>query len=211
MASTAPLSPKSSRTSQRTNAANGDTLRRKALEKLTLAIAKAVEAASDDTLADIVGASDLRHALTIAPRDIAPNSPADFEAIKAARERTLQFRDDMAARGGGMFDRSHVAVMLGVTPAAIEKQRQRRQILGVSYGAEIRYPAAQFVNGETVSHLKRVLEALGDTDPWEQLMLLTTPLDGFGEGDETVLQLLARRPDQDVLRQIVALVSSWAV
>lgn len=210
MASTAPISPNASRASRRMGIASNDTLRRRALEKLTLAIAKAVEAASDDTLADIVGSTDLRHALAIAPRDIAPESPADLEAIKTARERTAQFREDMAARAGGMYDRVHVAAMLGVTPAAIEKQRQRGQILGVSYGSEIRYPAAQFVDGEAVSQLKRILEALADTDPWEQLMLLTTPLAGFGDGTQTVLQLLAQKPNPEELRQIVGLVSSWA-
>src|SRR3546814_15364170 len=71
MASDAPVE-KSGSHSQRAAFAAIDTLRHKALEKLTLAIAKAVESASDDTLADIVGSEDLRHALVIAPRDIAP-------------------------------------------------------------------------------------------------------------------------------------------
>ena len=187
-----------------------DTLRRKALEKLTLAIAKAVESASDDTLADIVGSNDLRHALTVAPRDIAPESPADLAAIKAAREKTTQFREEMATRSGGMYDRAQVAAMLGISTAAIEKQRQRRQILGVPYGSEIRYPAAQFVNGETLGHLKRVLEAFDDTNPWQQLMLLTTPLEGFEAEPRTLFELLARRPNEDTLRQLTALVSGWA-
>jgi hypothetical protein len=201
------MSPRAARTAH--GIAGSDTLRRKALEKLTLAIARAVEAASDDTLADIVGSEDLRHALAIAPRDIAPESPADLEAIKKARERTARFREDMAQRAGGMYDRDHVAAMLGVSPAAIEKQRQRRQILGVPYGSEIRYPALQFANGEAVSHLKRVLEALGDTDPWEQLMLLTTPVEGIGDGNQTLLELLKGKPGQNDLRQIIALASAW--
>src|SRR3546814_12961699 len=90
-------------------------------------MSKAVESASDDTLADIVGSEDLRHALVIAPRDIAPQAPADLEAIRAARERPAQFREEMAERAGGMFDSAHGAALLGVTPAAIETQRQRRQ------------------------------------------------------------------------------------
>ncbi|TAJ74220.1 MAG: hypothetical protein EPO45_17650 [Sphingobium sp.] len=207
MASTAPMSPRASRAAR--GIAGSDTLRRKALEKLTLAITRAVEAASDDTLADIVGSEDLRHALAIAPRDIAPESPSDLEAIRKSRERTAQFREDMAQCAGGMYDRDHVAAMLGVTPAAIEKQRQRRQVLGVSYGSEIRYPAAQFANGEAVPHLKRILEAFGDTDPWEQLMLLTAPVEGFGEGNPTLLERLNSKPDQDELRQLVALASAW--
>lgn len=198
------------RTAPAGNLAPSDTLRRRALEKLTLAIAKAVESASDDTLADIVGTQDLRHALTIAPRDIAPESAADLAAIKAAREKTARFRDDMAVRAGGMLERTDVAEMLGVSVAAIEKQRQRRQIVGVPYGNEIRYPAAQFVTGATVANLKQLLEAFGDTDPWEQLMLLTTPVSGYGPDQETPLQILARKPGAETLKQLVALVTGWA-
>lgn len=210
MATQAPPSASERRSRQGASRGRPDALRIKALAKLTLAIAKAVESASDDTLADIVGADDLRHALAIAPRDIAPESPADLAAIRAARERTARFRDDMAARAGGMLDRAAVAAMLGVTPAAIEKQRQRRQILGVPYGPEIRYPADQFDEGGSLPNLKRVLEAFADSDPWEQLMLLTTALDGFGTEPVTLFELLRRNPSQDELRQALALVSGWA-
>ncbi|MDR7256318.1 putative ATPase with chaperone activity [Sphingomonas sp. BE270] len=206
MASNAPVEKSGSR-SQR---AAIDTLRHKALEKLTLAIAKAVESASDDTLADIIGSEDLRHALVIAPRDIAPQAPADIEAIRSARERTAQFREEMAKRAGGMFDRAHIAAMLGVTPAAIEKQRQRRQILGVPYGSENRYPAAQFARGEALPHFKQVLEAFGDTNPWEQLMLLTTPLEGYGMERETPFEILMRRPGSETVQQLLSLVAGWA-
>src|SRR3546814_10660707 len=134
----------------------------KAQEKLTQTIDKAVKAPTDEPYAEIVGSEDPLHALVIAPRDIAPQAPADLEAIRAARERTAQFREEMAERAGGMFDRAHVAALLGVTPAAIEKHRQRRQILGVPYGSENRYQAAQFAGGEALPPLKQVLESFGD-------------------------------------------------
>lgn len=167
---------------------------------------------SDETSADVVGnVADLRHALSVARRDITPDSPADLNATKPARDKTATFREETAARAGGMLDRGHVAAMLGVSPAAIDKRSQRRQILSVPYGTETLYPAAQFVDGETVSHLRLVLEALGDMNPWERLMLLTTPVEGYGEQPETVLQLLAKRPDAVVLRQLISLASGWAV
>ncbi|WP_336963849.1 hypothetical protein [Sphingobium aquiterrae] len=100
-----------------------DTLQRKALKKLTPTITKAVEAASNHRLADIVGAEGLRHALAIAPRDITPQSPAELEANRKARERTAEFREDMGQRAGGMYDRAHVATMRSVPPATIEKRR----------------------------------------------------------------------------------------
>jgi hypothetical protein len=180
------------------------------LEKLTRAVAAAIETASDDTLADIIGSSDLRHALTIAPRDLAPAPPDRLAAIKAAREKTARFREDMAQRTGGMYDRVQVADLLGITPAAIDKQRQRHQVLGVPYGSEIRYPAAQFVDGEAIANLKQVLEAFGDMQPWEQLQLLTTALEGYGDRPQTIFDMLASRPDAGTLRQIIGLVSGWA-
>lgn len=213
MAATAPLTSRrrSPRACPKGLIGINDTLRRRAFEVLSRAVEKAIESASEDTLADIIGShSDPRHALSVAGKDIAPDSSANLEAIKAAREQTAKFREEMAARAGGMLDRPHVAAMLGIGPAAVDKQRQRHQILGVPYGSEIRYPAAQFADGAAVGQLKLLLEAFGDTHPWEQLMLLTTPVEGFGDEPETIFQLLARRQDAETMRQLVALASGWA-
>ncbi|OAN53450.1 hypothetical protein [Sphingobium sp. TCM1] len=211
MASTTPINARRTRSRSGGHIAASDTLRRRAIDVLTQAVAKAVASASDETLADIVGSeADPRHALSVAGRDIAPRSTADREAMRSAREKTAMFRADMAARSGGMLERGDVAAMFGVTPAAIDKQRQRRQILGVPYGTEIRYPAAQFVDGEVPQGLKAVLEAFDDMNPWEQLMMLTTPLEGFGAQPETILQTLARRPEPRVLKQLAGLAASWA-
>ena len=115
----------------------------------------------------------------------------------------------MAERAGGMLDRAQVADLLGLSLSGIDKQRQRSQILGVPYGSDIRYPAAQFANGETVSNLKAVLEALGDADPWEKLQLLTSPLEGFGATGRSIFEILADRSDRETLRQITGLVAGW--
>ena len=189
---------------------SSDTLKQLAFEKLTKAIEQGVGAASPDTLADIIGASDLRQALAIAPRDIPPPPPERLAAVQAARAATTRFRADLAEQAGGMYDRAQVAEFLSVTPAAVDKQRQRRQILGVSYGTEVRFPAAQFKDGEIVKGLKKVLEAFGDMNPWGQLQLLTTPLEGFGEKPTPVLDILSKNPSAETLRQITALAASWA-
>lgn len=189
---------------------SGDALKQLAFEKLVKAIEQAVGSASADTLADIIGASDLRQALSIAPRDIPPAPPERLAAVKAARAATTRFREELAGRAGGMYDRAEVAELLSLTPAAIDKQRQRRQILGVTYGTEVRYPAAQFVDGAIVKGLKKIIEALGDMNPWGQLQLLTTPLDGFGTGSRTIFEILGNDPDSAMLEQIRALAASWA-
>ncbi|WP_380805937.1 hypothetical protein [Sphingobium tyrosinilyticum] len=101
-------------------------------------------------------------ALVIAARDIPPAPPERLAAVQAAQAATTRFRADLAAQAGGMYDRAQVAEFLSVTPAAVDKQRQRRQILGVPYGTEMRYPAAQFKDDEIIKGLKKVLEALRD-------------------------------------------------
>lgn len=190
--------------------ATPDTLRRRAMQALTEAIARALDSASEETLAAIVGAQDAREALAIAPRDLAPPPPERLAAERAARARTAGFRAELAARAGGVYARAEVAELLGVTPAAIDKARQRRHILGVPYGTEIRYPAAQFRDGAAVPGLKPVLDALGDMHPWGQLQLLAAPLDGFGDEPASVLELLARGVDADTRARLAQLAAGWA-
>jgi hypothetical protein len=177
---------------------------------LTRAIASAVDSASDATLEAIIGAGDPAQALAIAPRDLAPAPPLRLAAERAAKARTTQLRTKLAEQAGGMFARAEVAELLGVTPAAVDKQRQRGQILGVSYGNKIRFPAAQFADGAVVPGLKPILAAFGDMDPWGQLQLLVAPLSGFGEGPASILGLLAQGVDQDVQEQLVRLIRGWA-
>ena len=187
-----------------------DTLRRRAMQALTDAIARALDSASEETLAAIVGAQDPREALAIAPRDLAPVPPERLVAERAARARTAGFRAELAERAGGMYGRADVAEALGVTPAAIDKQRQRRQILGVPYGNEIRYPAAQFRDGAAVPGLKPILDALDDMNPWGQLQLLAAPLDGFGDAPASVFELLGRGADAGTRARLAQLAAGWA-
>lgn len=84
-----------------------------------------------------------------------------------------------------------------------------QEILGVPYNNAIAYPAAQFVSGRVIGNLGSLLRAFGDANPWEQLMLLTTPLEGFGPNPETLLQTLFRRDDPDTLHQLTGLIAGW--
>jgi len=125
-------------------------------------------------------------------------------------EKITRFREDMAVRAGGMLTGTQVSTLLGMSLSTVDERRQRREFLGVPYETEIRYPFAQFEAGVPLENLGSVLRAMGDMNPWEQLMLLTTPLEGYGEAPVTIFQMLASRPDNEVSRQIVDLVSSWA-
>lgn len=195
----------------RANSITADfTLRRRANEVLSRAVASAIASASEDTLAAILAAGDAAQALAVAPRDLAPAPPERLAAERAAKARTANFRTELTKRAGGVFSRADVAQLLGVTPAAVDKQRQRGQILGVPYGNDIRFPAAQFKDGAVVAGLKPVLAEFGDMNPWGQLQLLVAPLDGFAEEQTSILDLLARGVDDGVRAQLLGLVRGWA-
>ena len=127
-----------------------------------------------------------------------------------ADSKSVQFRKEMAERAGGILGYAEVAVRLGSSVEAVEEQYRQRRLLGVPCQGKIGFPAAQFVNSEILSGLDTILPAFGDTDPWEQLMLLTTPLEGYGCHPESAFQILARSPDNNMMRQLTALLSDWA-
>lgn len=186
-------------------------LRGRALAALNAAVAMAIDSASDDTLEAIVSArNDPAQALAVAPRDLAPAPPERLVAERAAKARTVHFRAELTAKAGGMLGRTDVADLLGVGSAAVDKQRQRCQILGVPYGTDIRYPAAQFTDGRTVPGLKPILAAFGDMNPWGQLQLLVAPIEGFSDEPASILDLLARGVDDDTTAQLARLVRGWA-
>lgn len=116
----------------------------------------------------------------------------------------------MAERAGGILGYAEVAVRLGSSVGAVEEQYRQRRLLGVPYRRKMGFPAVQFIEVEILSGLDAILSALGDTDPWEQLMLLTTPLKGYGCHPEFAFQILAQSPDHNLMRQLTALLSSWA-
>ncbi len=208
---TAPAALENARPRSRANSLIADSvLRRRAIEVLNRAVASAIASASEGTLEAILAAGDAAQALAVAPRDLPPAPPERLAAERAAKARTANFRTEVTEKAGGMFARADVAQLLDVTPAAVDKQRQRGQILGVPYGNDIRFPAAQFKDGAVVAGLKPVLAAFGDMNPWGQLQLLVAPLDGFAEQQTSILDLLARGVDDDVRAQLLGLVRSWA-
>lgn len=153
---------------------------------------------------------DVHERIALCFRHMVLHTQDDLAALKAASEKTAGFRRDMPTRVGGMLERIDVAKTLGIGPVEVSALHNRRQILGVPYGAETRYLAAQFVNGRPLHGLNDILHAFDDMNPWEQLMLLATPLEGFSEHPETILQMLAKEQDSNCLQQLTGLALSWA-
>ena len=111
--------------------------------------------------------------------------------MEGAREQAERFRTGLAERAGGMLSRADAAELLEVSEGAVEELRKSGRLLGVSCGAEIRFPAAQFAGRAVLPGLEAVLAAFGDMNPWGQLQLLVAPIDGFGKKPASLLDLLA--------------------
>nr|WP_257541504.1 hypothetical protein [Sphingobium sp. CFD-1] len=150
-------------------------------------------------------AFSLMHRDRATQEEVMPTAQTQGEADS----KSDQFRKEMAERAGGMLSYAEVAARLGSGVEVVDEQYRQRRLLGVTYHGRVGFPAAQFVDNEILSGLDTILSVLGDTDPWEQLMLLTTPLEGYGFHPESAFQILARSPDGKMMRQLAALLSSW--
>lgn len=182
-----------------------------AWKRAIMAVSEAVEHSNADTLAAIAAApSDSHYVLSLLPRDLTPAPPERAIAEQEARMRTAAFREEITEKAGGMLDREAVAALLNVSPATVDKQRLRRQIIGVPFGNEYRYPRDQFMNDRPLPGLKTILGAFDRMTPWDQLMMLVTPLDDFADEPRTIFQLLRGNPDKDVLADLRSLAASWA-
>ena len=200
-----------SATSKAPIAAHVAELKQLASEAGLLAVQEAVARASIKTLAAVVTAmSDPHGVLMLLAADIPPAPHARLIAEATARSRTASFRARLSDQAGGMLDRREVAEMLGVSPATVGVLRRRREILGVRFGREIRYPGGQFLNGKTLAGLQRILMALGDMEPWVMLQSLLVPLTGFAPAPTSMLTLLRNGVSDDEVAKLCGLARSWA-
>lgn len=175
------------------------------------AVRYAVARASTKTLAAVVmSANDPHQALVLLAADLPPAPAARLIAEASARSRTASFRARLSEQAGGMLKRREVADLLGVKPATVGAMQQRREILGVPFGREIHYPAAQFREGRPVTGLHRLLVALGDMRPWVQLQSLLVPLSGFAPVPTTMLELLRTDLPDERIETLVRLARGWA-
>lgn len=109
---------------------------------------------------------------------------------RAARMRLKgaeRFRALLEAKGG-TYSVEDMARVLGTTPDAVRKRAQRRQLLAIKQGKELRFPVFQLAadRDEPLAGLERILAAMKSRDPAEIILFLLQPLDG----DETAMDLL---------------------
>lgn len=108
--------------------------------------------------------------------------------------RSVDHKNVLCARAGGLLNVQQVADLLGITRQAVDKRRRAHKLLALARGSDFRYPAAQFDDGEVAAGLSEVLIAVRLEGPWGTLDFLTAEHDELER--ETPLGWLKRHPDQ---------------
>jgi hypothetical protein len=97
-----------------------------------------------------------------------PLAPAFLRGIEAQRR--------LMKENGGVYNTDRVAEFLGITPQAVNKRRNSRKLLGVTFRKRgYVYPIWQFDERGTVPGLEDVLQSLADHDEWMQNVFFITP------------------------------------
>lgn len=114
--------------------------------------------------------------------------------VTKARLRAAGMKLELLERGGGTYNSTEVAELLGVQRQAVNKRVKARALLALERGKHgFVYPAFQFVDGDTLPGLPEVLRSLDPTiDPWMTLAFFLnrnaaldglTPLEALRRGD----------------------------
>jgi len=121
-----------------------------------------------------------------------PIDPTLRDPLAGARARGAALKADLLVRAGGALSANEVAVLLGITPAAVDTRRQRGTLLAVLQSTGFLYPACQFGEDGTLPKLREVLAAFTVDGAWTRLSVLlspapslagTTPIAALRQGD----------------------------
>jgi hypothetical protein len=113
----------------------------------------------------------------------AMSSPEILKRLQAADPlaeafvRGIESKRRLIKENGGVFSTERVAEFLGITPQAVNKRRNSRKLLGLTFRRRgYMYPAWQFdPKRGTVPGLEDILLALADHDEWMQNIFFVTP------------------------------------
>ena len=114
----------------------------------------------------------------------APDAGAERDAWTEALLRGAASKQEAIRLAGGLLSSGEVAVLLGISVAAVKQRQRRGNLLGVPLAnGEWGYPARQFAeSGKVHEGLPRVLSAFADASPWIVLSFLVNPVPGSEEG-----------------------------
>lgn len=92
------------------------------------------------------------------------------DPLVAARLRGLLARRSLLTSEGGTLSAAQVGEILGIQRQAVDKRRQKNQLIGVSVGGRnYEYPAWQLTEDGVLPGLQDVLHELRDHDPWTKI------------------------------------------
>ena len=132
----------------------------------------ASHASNVTTNSDASSLAQMIAALT-SPELLAELAPID--PLAGARLRGMKVKQELLYSDGQPLRSEEVAQLLGISRQAVDKRRNKGQILAVSLGRRgYFYPLWQFRDGAVLTGLDRILTALANFDGWTQLMFMKT-------------------------------------
>ena len=132
----------------------------------------ASHASNVTTNSDTSSLAQMIAALT-SPELLAELAPID--PLAGARLRGMKVKQELLYSDGQPLRSEEVAQLLGISRQAVDKRRNKGQILAVSLGRRgYFYPLWQFRDGAVLTGLDRILTALANFDGWTQLMFMKT-------------------------------------
>ena len=170
--------------------------------RLNRAMKRAAGVASEDVVSRALGRpSDMSTVIDLL-RSTLPLLAAEHELDpELANElAALESEEDLIVRAGGLKDPQWVAEYLVISPKSVAAKARRNELLALARGDRNLYPAFQFRNGQVISGLRDVLEAMPLTNGWSRLSFLLTPDPGLD--DRSPLEALAS--DRDAVLALAA-------
>jgi len=149
----------------------------------------------------MAASSDYDLFLTLLQQPEVMRSMPSRDPLAEARIRGLMASRQLLEMEGGCMSSSEVAAVLSIKRQAVDKRRVNGKLIGLPSGRAYVYPAWQFVDGQTLPKLEKILKHLNIRDPWMQTAWMLNgnsrleglrPLDVLHEGNEEVVLKAAR-------------------
>jgi hypothetical protein len=129
----------------------------------------------------------------------------DRQQVTGSNLNTLDLQWELLISEGGYIDADRTMQILGVDNlAALDELRSQQAIVGLWWQDRYLYPAWQFLaDGQILTGLPQVLNALGSYSDWEKLQFLLSPNSRLTD-ENMPLQELKSGNIENIMKAIVA-------
>jgi hypothetical protein len=142
-------------------------------------------------LVALTQSSDIDFLIELLRQAPVSQSTEENDALREARLRGLKLREQILTAEGGVWSAEEVGQQLRISRQAVERRRQRGQLLALPIGAKAYvYPAWQFVEGGILPGFVTVLSSFTLPGPWTRAAFFLSSN-----------SLLSNQRPLDVLRQ----------